>query len=87
MAQTVYDEVFDGSGKLISSATRVVPDSPPTSEQRIAALEAQLSEVHATLAAVGSAGSFDAAKVEIQARIDVGKIVLPADGELVEAVR
>ncbi len=68
MAQTVYDEVFDGSGKLLSRTERVAPDPEPTPAERIAALEARLAAVDTTLDAVGKAGTFAEAKTAISAR-------------------
>ena len=73
MAQTVYDEVFDGSGKLLSRTERVAPDPEPTPAERIAALETQLAETRAALAAVGAASDFAAAKAAIGQRLDPGK--------------
>lgn len=73
MAQTVYDEVYDTNGALLSRTERIVPDPPPTATERIAALETQLAETRAALAAVGTAADFAAAKAAIGQRLDPGK--------------
>lgn len=80
MAQTVYDEVFDGSGKLISRTERVAPDPEPTPAERIAALEARLAAVDTTLDAVGKAGTFAEAKTAISTRQRVDFAELPVKG-------
>ncbi len=80
MAITVYDEVFDGSGKLISRTERVAPDPEPTPAERIAALEARLAAVDTTLDAVGKAGTFAEAKTAISTRQRVDFAELPVKG-------
>lgn len=65
---TVYDEVFDENGKLISRTERTVPDPEPSPAERLAALETRLTAVDTTLDAVGRAASFAEAKTAISAR-------------------
>lgn len=69
MPQTVYDEVYDQDGTLLSRSERIVPDPEPSIGEQIANLKRQLSTVSTTLDAVGRASSFANAKLEIASRI------------------
>lgn len=83
MPTTVYDEVFDGKGKLISSTPRDVPDPVPSDKERIVQLEAELAKLNATFDVISTATTFDDAKTKIAARDtkDAGEIVIPATDE------
>lgn len=70
MAQTVYDEVSDGNGNVLSRSERIVDDPEPTPGERIAQLEAQVAQLAGTMDAVARAPSFDEARAEIAIRID-----------------
>ena len=68
MPRTVYDEVFDSTGRFLTRTERITPDPEPTPAERIAALESRLAAVDMTLDAVGKAGTFAEAKTAISAR-------------------
>ena len=79
MPQIVYDETFDGKGRVIASVPRVIPDPAPTDKERIAELEAQLAKLHGALDDVSKAASFADAKTKIADRIkDVELVEVPA---------
>ncbi len=84
MTQTVYDEVYDTNGALVSRTERIVPDPAPTPAERIAALEARLANVTATLDAVGKAATFADARAVIGTRL--GSSVNPV-GSVKQATR
>lgn len=74
MPTTVFDETFNGSGKLISSTERIVPDPVTSDKERIVDLEARLTKAMDTLDAVGKATTFADAKTEIGSRIKPGDV-------------
>ena len=69
MSLTLYDEVYDQTGKLVSRTERVALEPAPSADERIADLEQQLATVKGALDAVGKASSFANAKLEIASRM------------------
>jgi hypothetical protein len=66
---TNHNQTWDRDGNLIHEEYVEVPDMPPTPEQRIAALESDNAHLRETLDAAAKAGSFEAMKQAVTAKL------------------